>query len=60
MSENYYHLLERHQLLDERLRLAQHKRFVDPIEIARLKKLKLAIKDHLAALMRGRFAPRSG
>ena len=43
-----YHLLERHQRLDAALRRAQAHRFVDPFEVARLKKRKLAIKDLLA------------
>lgn len=48
MSDRYFRMLERHQKLDERLRLLQRLRSVDPLEIARLKKLKLAIKDRLA------------
>jgi len=51
MSDRYFTLLERHQKLDEALRLARRKRWVDPFEIARLKKLKLAIKDRLARLL---------
>lgn len=54
MSDQAYLLLERHQKLDERLRRAQKRRFVDPFEIARLKKLKLAVKDALARLARKR------
>ena len=37
MSNSVYRLLERHQRLDDRLRNAQTRRFVDPIEIGRLK-----------------------
>ncbi len=48
MSELYFKLLERHQKLDERLRTLLRRPFVDPLEVARLKKLKLAIKDRLA------------
>lgn len=52
MSDRYFRLLERHQKLDERLRSLQRRRFSDPFELARLKKLKLAIKDRLARLIR--------
>ena len=55
MTDNVFRLLEKHQRLDERLRHAQARRFNDPIEIARLKKLKLAIKDRLARLARRRM-----
>ena len=54
MSDQVYLLLERHQKLDDRLRRAQKRRFVDPFEIVRLKKLKLAVKDALARLTRRR------
>ena len=47
MSDRVFRLLERHQKLDEALRLAQRRRLADPFEIVRLKKLKLAIKDRL-------------
>ncbi|NBC37832.1 DUF465 domain-containing protein [Novosphingobium sp. FSY-8] len=50
MSDRYFAMLRRHQKLDEALRLARLRRFADPFEIARLKKLKLAIKDRLARL----------
>ena len=56
MSDTAFRLLEKHQQLDARLRRAQTRRFVDPLEIARLKKLKLAIKDRLSRLARARFA----
>ena len=58
MSDRIFSLLERHQTLDDRLRRLQAVRKispwgVDPFEIARLKKLKLALKDRLVrALMR--------
>ena len=42
--------MERHQKLDDALRRLQTRRWPDPFEIARLKKLKLAIKDRLARL----------
>lgn len=50
MNDRVFRLLERHQKLDERLHHAQARRFPDPFEIVRLKKLKLAIKDRLARL----------
>ena len=51
MSNRIYRLLERHQRLDDHLRRAQARRFVDPYEISRLKKIKLAIKDRLARML---------
>ncbi len=56
MSESIYRLLERHQKLDELLRRAQTHRLADPLEIARLKKLKLSIKDRLSRLAHRRSA----
>ncbi len=50
MSDRIFRLLERHQKLDDALRRAQRRRWADPFEVARLKKLKLAIKDRLARL----------
>ncbi|UIP05807.1 YdcH family protein [Erythrobacter sp. SDW2] len=52
MSYREFRLLERHQRLDELLRLAQGRLRPDPSEVGRLKKLKLAIKDRLARLQR--------
>jgi len=59
MSDRYFRLLERHQKLDERLRLLLRLRWVDPLEVARLKKLKLALKDRLARLARKPARPTS-
>lgn len=57
MSDRVFRLMERHQKLDEELRLVQRRRGADPFEIVRLKKLKLAIKDRIARLLRRpRFA----
>lgn len=56
MSDHVYRLLERHQRLDQRLRSLQTARWVDPFEIARLKKLKLALKDRLARFLKRRSA----
>lgn len=52
MSDRLFRLLERHQKLDAQLRDAQRRRWVDPLEIMRLKKLKLALKDRLMKLSR--------
>lgn len=52
MPDRIFHLMERHQKLDDQLRRAEGRRFPDPWEIARLKTLKLAIKDRLARLFR--------
>ncbi|MBS0483316.1 MAG: YdcH family protein [Proteobacteria bacterium] len=50
MTDQAFRLLRRHQQLDEKLQLARTRRWTDPFEIARLKKLKLAVKDRLARL----------
>lgn len=50
--DRVFRLMERHQKLDDALRLAQRRRLADPFEIVRLKKLKLAIKDRIARLLR--------
>jgi uncharacterized protein len=52
MSDRVFRLLERHQKLDEALRAAQRRQMGDPFEIVRLKKLKLAIKDRIARVLR--------
>jgi uncharacterized protein YdcH (DUF465 family) len=52
MSDRVFRLMERHQRLDDALRLAQRRNLADPFEVARLKKLKLAIKDRIAGLLR--------
>lgn len=54
MSDRLFSLLERHQKLDDELRRARSRRWADPFEIARLKKLKLAMKDRLARILRKR------
>lgn len=52
MSDRFFNLLERHQRIDAELRQTLSRRWPDPFEIARLKKMKLAIKDRLARLGR--------
>ncbi|MBC2664400.1 DUF465 domain-containing protein [Novosphingobium flavum] len=52
MSDLTFRLLERHQQIDALLRRAQSRRWADPLEILRLKKLKLVLRDRLAARSR--------
>ncbi len=56
MSDPIFRLMERHQKLDAHLQSARARRWTDPFEIARLKKLKLAIKDRISRLMARRSA----
>ena len=51
MSDSVFRLMERHQTLDERLRRLQTTRWPDPFEIARLKKIKLALRDRVAEML---------
>ena len=51
MSDRLFRLMERHQKLDRLIAAAQHRRRGDPFEVLRLKKLKLAIKDRIAAAL---------
>ena len=52
MSERLFRLMERHQKLDERISSVRKRRSDNTLEILRLKKLKLALKDRIAALLR--------
>jgi len=52
MSDRLQRLLERHQRLDDRLQRLQSTRWPDRFEIARLKKLKLALKDFMSRKFR--------
>lgn len=52
MSNRLFRLMERHQKLDRLIADAQRRRGGDPFALLRLKKLKLAIKDRIAAIMR--------
>jgi len=56
MTDRVYRLLRRHQKLDEQLQRAKARLWADPFEIARLKKLKLAVKDRIARLAGPRTA----
>jgi hypothetical protein len=51
MSQNVFRLMSRHQQLDDALRIEQKRRWPDFARLQRLKRLKLAIKDRLSALM---------
>lgn len=51
MPERIFRLLERLQRLDDFLRDAQRRRFADPLELARLRRLKACIKSRLTALV---------
>ena len=52
MSNHLFRLTVTHQRLDEAIRAEMKRRLPDSIRLLRLKKLKLAVKDRLAALMR--------
>lgn len=54
MSDRVFRLMERHQKLDGALRQLQAQRWPDPFQIARLKKLKLALKDRLVRVLERR------
>ncbi|RST32031.1 DUF465 domain-containing protein [Sphingomonas ginkgonis] len=45
MNPRIYRLTEVHQRIDAALRSEQRRRWQDPFQVARLKKLKLRVKD---------------
>ncbi len=47
MSDTMFRLLQIHQRLDQKLRSELSRRWPDVLEVAKLKKLKLAVKDKL-------------
>jgi len=53
-----FRLMEAHQRIDDQLRLESGRRWPDAFKLMRLKKMKLRIKDRLAAIAttRGRAA----
>ncbi len=59
MSHEAFRLLQKHQRLDEHLRLEQGRRWPDLVRIRQLKKLKLAVKDALMKLGRGKVLKRT-
>ena len=54
MSMEAYRLTTIHQNLDQAIRAEMNRRMPDSMRLLRLKKLKLAVKDRLATLMRKR------
>ena len=52
MSARLFTLTRMHQRIDERLRLAMKRPSVDPLELTRLKKMKLRVKDLIHRLSR--------
>ena len=54
MSNEVFRLTATHQRLDEAIRDELKRVWPDSIRLLRLKKLKLSVKDRLAALMRSR------
>ena len=56
MSTQVYRLTLAHQRLDQAIREELQRRWPDSIRLLRLKKMRLAVKDRLAALMSARKA----
>ena len=52
MTTSHFGLMERHARIDAALRSEQRRRIPDPFLTMRLKKLKLAIKDKMTAMLR--------
>ena len=52
MSASTYRLTRIHSSLDEAIRSETKRRLPDSLRLLRLKKMKLAVKDRLTALMR--------
>ena len=52
LNPHIYRLTVLHRQLDEAVRREARRRGGDPFRVLRLKKLKLAVKDRLAATMR--------
>lgn len=53
MSSTAYRLTHIHSRLDEAIAGEASRRLPDSLRLLRLKKLRLAVKDRLASLMRG-------
>ncbi|GAA4812546.1 hypothetical protein GCM10023232_04790 [Sphingosinicella ginsenosidimutans] len=52
MSSSTYRLMAIHRSLDDSIRKEMRRRMPDSFRLLRLKKMKLAVKDRLTALMR--------
>ena len=50
MTVHAFRLMEAHQRIDDQLRLESGRRWPDAFKLKRLKKMKLRIKDRLAAI----------
>lgn len=61
MKDRVFWLMQQHRRIDDALRVESARRLPDPFRLFRLKRMKLAVKDHLAALTGGmtRRAPQS-
>jgi hypothetical protein len=56
MSTTTYRLTQIHRSLDEAIRREMRARMPNSLRLLRLKKMKLAVKDRLSALMRRELA----
>jgi hypothetical protein len=56
MSSSTYRLTQTHRRLDEAIASEMSRRLPDSLRLLRLKKLRLAVKDRLATLMRRSMA----
>ncbi|HEY5723714.1 MAG TPA: DUF465 domain-containing protein [Allosphingosinicella sp.] len=52
MSSSTYRLTRTHRRLDDAISMEMSRRLPDSLKLLRLKKLRLAVKDRLATLMR--------
>lgn len=52
MSSSTYRLTQTHRRLDDAITREMSRRLPDSLKLLRLKKLRLAVKDRLATLMR--------
>lgn len=56
MSSSTYRLMHIHRSLDDSIRKEMGRKLPDSFRLLRLKKMKLAVKDRLTALMRRSIA----